>query len=521
MKQITDIKVYSSGSTIIAEPELSKAQDISFGTYYPCGLFGDASFTVPRKLTANWTIKPGYRIKFYNGTKCVWEGRITGWAYRLDQAAQMATIHCLGYWGDIMERRTWWKVWAITDLSEETWKPPASANGASDKSLEDMVVVSYADKAPIRFVPNPIAFSLNDYTRVVYTAPPGNTIKRIVAAVELQEDGQQWLIGLYNETSATIEDSTTVSTNPDNYDVTPATPAGILWFFYQSAAGQTATNFNTLHADVESCTLYGELGNINLTEITKDVAGYCTELSTYYTLVGSCTFSLIPFFSEKGETLADILLRAASFGDASYNAWAVGIRESDLGTDDKPVMFAEQYPVLTDYDYIIHLEDPCLKNVTFEQDITDVKNWIAYTYTDANGVEQTVTPDTDATLKDATSIAAYGQRDEWLSLNSTDSAACANYARRYLATKKDLQWRASSGIPVTGTIHTKSGAEIPVSQVRAGQRIKIANFLNDLNGTGLTFLITTTEYEDENQVNRLSVGVPNPLDVLLARNKGK
>ena len=520
MNQITAIQVYSTGSTLLNEPALTKAQDIAIATCYPAGLYATANFTVPRRLTDNWGLTPGQRIKFYSGLKCVWEGRITGWSYNLNAEAQSVAVKCLGYYGDILERRTWWKHWAVTSLGDDVWKIPTAAFDASDVSLLDMYQDDSSSKGFQRWIPRPIAFTTGQHSRKIYTAPAGTTAKRITGKVNLQEAGQQWRVGIYNETTATSEYTVDVS-GPATFDITFAAPGSVLWMYYQSRANQTATNFNTLHGDFEYVTIYGETGTIDLTAIAGDVAGYCTEISTYLDLIAANGFEIIPFFSEPGETLASILTRAAGYGDASYNAWAVGIRASDLGTDDKPVMFAEQQPALTDYDYVLRLDDPALSGVSFEQDTDELRNWIAYTYTDQLGVEQHVTPDTDATLKDTESIALYGERHEWLSLNSTDATVCANYARRYLATKKDLQWTASSGIPVTGSITAKSGEKIPACAIEAGKRLRIANWLNDLNGTGLTFLITATDYDDNSQTCTISVGQPNNLDVFLARNMTK
>jgi hypothetical protein len=180
----------------------------------------------------------------------------------------------------------------------------------------------------------------------------------------------------------------------------------------------------------------------------------------------------------------------------------------------------EQQPVLTAADYLVRLKEKNLvDDIEAEQDITTVVNWVNLEYQDAQGGNVYVTPDDDATLKDTASIALYGQRegDGPLSVNTTDATLAKNYARRYLAQYKDPQWTVSSGITVCGYIRNASG-KTPACEIRAGQRVKLENWLNDVNGSGLTFLITATTYNDADETCQISVGKPNNLDVFMARH---
>ena len=45
----------------------------------------------------------------------------------------------------------------------------------------------------------------------------------------------------------------------------------------------------------------------------------------------------------------------------------------------------------------------------------------------------------------------------------------------------------------------------------AGKRLLITDYLTDLSGTGLTVLITRTEYEHDSRMCSLSFGVPDNL----------
>ncbi|HEY4760536.1 MAG TPA: hypothetical protein VIH42_08150, partial [Thermoguttaceae bacterium] len=108
-------------------------------------------------------------------------------------------------------------------------------------------------------------------------------------------------------------------------------------------------------------------------------------------------------------------------------------------------------------------------------------------------------------------------RHELITVMTTDVTKAKNVARRILAARKDPQWRADGQISVTGSIRDKSGNLVPASQIESGKRFKIENWLNDLSGTGLTFLITSTEYSDSTEVCTLTVGRPDDLATYLAR----
>jgi hypothetical protein len=326
---------------------------------------------------------------------------------------------------------------------------------------------------------------------------------------------QAWELKVVSNSGEIILDATSAATG--SVDHTLASPGSRLGISMISLAQQTPGTFNSIYAEISDLCVYSETGSINLTEVAKDVAGFTPELSADLSLIGSNALSLVPFISEIN-TAADILTIAAGFGDSSYNAWACGIRESDLSSDGDPILFAEQQPSLTDYDYVVRLEESNLAApFVCVQDITDVRNWIAVEYQNELGQTVILTPDDDAGLMDSTSITAYGRRDEWLSLQTTSQTIAANYGKRYLAAHKNPQWRVSNDIMVLGYVRAKDGSQIPTSQIRAGKRIRVSNFMQDLNGTGLTFLISATRYEDATEICTISVGTPSSLDVWLAR----
>ena len=495
-----------SGTTQVTGAGLEAAEGLSFSTIYPAGLFAACTFYVPRDVTASWTLKAGHKLIVRNGMKTVWEGRVTAIGVDVDGVREGNNVTALGYWADVLMARGIRKPWADTRISDDPWQWLTTSPAAEKCTLDR--------NNRLRFTPKAEAHADTENAAVQYTAPTGQTIKRIAFNYDLQEAGQAWTLGL-NTSHEGLWSVTSSGTGTQN--ITLGTARQVVYFYFQANAAQTPPSDGTIYGQISNLQLFTETGDITLPEIAKDIRALVTELSASETLIGANTLSLVPFVID-GQSYADALILAASYGDSSYQSWAVGVRESDLSTDSKPILFAEAYPALTDYDYAVRLDEPNLiPPFKAEQDIEPVRNWIAVRYRDESGRTVYLTPDDDADLKDATSIAAYGERQEWISVDTTSITTAETFGRRYLAARKDPQWRISTGLTVTGFIRAKSGAIVPASEIRAGKRVKVENYLNDLSGTGLTLRITGTSYDDTTETNTMDVGLPDNLDVLLAR----
>lgn len=75
----------------------------------------------------------------------------------------------------------------------------------------------------------------------------------------------------------------------------------------------------------------------------------------------------------------------------------------------------------------------------------------------------------------------------------------------------------SDGSVLQSYVMAKGGLIVPASEIQPGKRIRVRDYLDDLSGTGMIFLITATDYDDRSEQMRLSVGLPDNLDVLIAR----
>lgn len=504
------LKLYNASNAEVFGA-LDNADPPTFDKFYPGGLYGSMTVFVPADVTEESLIVLNYRVVAMNGLTIVWEGYVTGLEAAIEQDRYGWSVTCIGFWGNYLMTRQINKPWADKRIDESVWvyQTAIATFTAAEKCTVDR-------NNRIRFTPKAEAWSTNQFAAVAYTAPTGQTIKRVVFNYDLQEAAQAWQAGLYNVTAGSTVWNVT-SSGTGSADTTLATPSQTVWLYLRAQANQTPTSNGTYYAEFSGIVVYTETGAINLTEIATDVIGYVTELSANTRLIASNTFSLVPFVANP-KKYADVLMDAASYGDSSYNAWACGVRGSDLSSDGKPILFAEQQPALTDYDYALRLDDENVSvSARFVRDLTKVANWVAVIYRNEQGHQAIITPDNDATLTDATSVTAYGRRDAWITVDTESSTTATNYARRYLAAHKDPNPQASNDIEVVGYIRDKAGNPVATSEIEPGKRLKVENYLNDLSGTGLTILITRTQYVDESETCRLSFGEPNSLDVYLAR----
>lgn len=510
------VKVYSTGTTEINSGELTRIQGERHGTQYPAGLYTDASFFVPRNIVRSWQLAGAQRVAIYNGLNMVWEGRITNLGYQLEETSQGNLVTARGYWAEVLMRRGkgWGKPWADTAIGQDVWSPDAADAGAAIRSRTN---VDRTER--IRITPRGDWLNTEVYS-LLYAMPAGVTIKRVTCMLNFVRSApaQVWTARLWNITGAAAEWTYSTDQTALALDTTFATPATAMYLQLLCGANQTAPNTGANYMEVKDLVVYSETGAINATEIIKDVAAKDARLSTDLSLIASNTLTLVPFVATEEQSLADILDTVARFGDASYNPWACGLRASDQASDGKPILFYEQYPDLTDYDYAVRIDDTNLVTpFNLSLDYDEIYNWITVAFRNAQGQAIKVTPDDDANLKDTASITAYGQSDYLLNVDTTEATVATNLGRHILATHKDPIWRVDGGIGIVGSIRGKGQQVIPACEIQAGKRIKIENWLDDLSGTGLTFLISTTNYDAEADTCSIGVGNVDRLEIILAQ----
>lgn len=521
----------NSNSTVVDPLNLlTRGQGLSFDTYFPGGVFGSADVFIPCDPTQPFPYRGGQRLLIRNGLTVVYEGDITQTPYVIGQGGvQGRRIVAGGAWEQRLGRWRWDKRWADTRLSADVWQYPTSAFSANDVTEQEIMEVRQeADR--MRFTPKAEAFTANWYGRRVYTMPTGETVKRITLSYEMQEAAQAWALQCYDGAGNNQFDITASGTGTQ--DVTLGSPNQVIFIDFRSINAQTPTSDGVYFGQVDNAVsagtafvVYSETGNINGYEIARDIRAENTDLNSDESQISSAlTLSLIPFMTNGAESHASILSRAVGYGDASFNSWYAQLLESDAATspNGRPVLKVAQYPSLSDYDYGVRIDDLNLQGIEIAPNYDGIYNYISVRYRDAAGVERVVSPDDDANLTDATSVATYGRREpqQPLDIGLGTQALAVTVGRRYLAQAKDLRHYVSGPITVKEYIVGKNGERVPCSQIRAGKRIRVLNFLNDeigVSNAGLTFIITHAQYRDDTREMSISTGVSDDLALYIAR----
>lgn len=501
------------------------------GSIYPGG-YGAASLWIERDPTAPLPFTGGDMVRLYNGPRVVYEGFVASISHVIGASARGVRIALMGAWGWLM-RKTKEKRWADDRVDADVWVEPLDAWDANDKTPARVVYVDRSD-GRIRLTPKGEAFALNQWHRLVHQQPTGETTKRVKCSFALQEGGQAWWLFLQNLSDATYIINRTTS-GTATVDSTLATPCNRMFLGLFSQAAQTPTSDGTYYAQIDDAIsgatalmVYSESSSINATEVFKDVRAMVSELSSDESMIDTTlTATVEPFITQGREALSSILARIASFGTPTYGAIGYGIKDGTQSSDGKPILFAEPWPALTDYEYEIAFSDKQLGD-TLEvvRDYAGIVNWVVVEYQDGTNKTITLTPDDDANLKDQTSIDAYGERhaSQPLRVGNATQAVAVAHARRYLAAKKDPQVYVSGSIAYRGTMRGKNGQVTPVANVMAGERCKIVDFIADVidvASAGMTAVITSAEYSDVGGGTvRLSFGVPDNLAIMLARGVG-
>lgn len=360
----------------------------------------------------------------------------------------------------------------------------------------------------------------------VRLTPSANLTANISITEITAGQSQAWHLRLRDLTSpidifAINADATTA------HDVTLGTPRQSLALEFLAMAKQTGFSNGSVFGQVVDLTVYDDTTAPTVSKIAADAIDEASAiLNSDETQIGSNSYDLTPFLTNGPEPLTNILDRAAAFGDASQNAWYWTLVDSETAVtpNGKPVLKLAQVPDLTDYEYVVSLDDNnLLPPFEIVVDYEAIVNYVMVIYTDPDtGRETVITPDDESTLKDTTSIEYYGERHGTpIRLGQTSAAAALNYGRRFLAEKKSPQYSVSGPVRVMGGIRTAAGGWVPAAQINAdGTRIKIENFMDDVTDVGengLTFRVAATRYNPATNICDISTGQYDDLAVLLAR----
>lgn len=405
----------------------------------------------------------------------------------------------------------------------ENW---VSVTGLSDTTLLSGATLGQ-DGLMVWTAPETIArISIDGVSGYGIRMSPTNALDSVGFREIIVQGQQQWEMRLVDYVGATTIWSRT-TTGSAAEDDTLGTPRQALELELTAKAQQVA-DFNSedgYFAKGTAVVVYSELGSINLTEIAGDIVDIFDDINDDKTRIDSNSLTLEPFITEGREFATDVLLRAAKYGDSSANSWAVYLLPSSESKDPngEPVLGVSQYLPLSDYDYSIRMDDKNLiQPFQLSIDYDYIANWIVVEYTDEEGNKAMQTPAEVSALRDDDSMSLYNRRDLIVDAGETGILGALDFGYRVLAIRKDPRFIITGPIKVQGYIKSKDGLRIPCSKIRAGSRIRIEDFMEDIAGetdAGLTFLITKTNYSHKKETCSISTGLPDDFAVFMAQRE--
>jgi len=535
MSEYNNLRIvfYKSGTIPLPDigNEFDAAQDLGFETFYPNGLYGSASAFIPRNPKVPWLVKGNQRMVVYNHNTLVWEGAIDD-IERVNQADQEGgRVNSTGYWGKWMMRRNLRRNYVDMRTEEGIWQQkdaPATHGGVCDVGRED------DNGACLLFTPTNSAWTDEQQFQLIYDAPAGEHIKQVSFTYDLTtSNALKFTLRLYDIDNAVELWSVSRDTNgttTSTEDHTLATPSDCIAFQLEADDAQTPPGNGNTYAEIYNLKVYALTNNASL--VANDMTEICQDIqSTFPTLINQATgkiqtpasiFTLEPFTADDMPTLADLMNNAVAYGDGAQNVWACGLLSSEetSSPDGLPVLFLEQWPdTSTGGDYVIRIGDENVINCPLREDFSQLANYISVEYDDGYGGNDYQTPLEDAGLKDTTSIANHDQYDYVLRAGLASAGTAINLAKKMLATSKDPQYNLTGSITVKGYVYDRYNRIVPASEIRAGKKIQILDYVYDTAGEGWTMVITRTQYKDADETCEIECGVPDILALLTAQEE--
>jgi len=259
-----------------------------------------------------------------NKQRAVWEGYIANMESVFSPGGDGVNIDCIGGWGHILMNWQLNKPWADTRIDSNTWVMQTTGVETEEWTIER--------QNRIHITPNAGAFASGEYIAVRYTAPVGQTIKRMTYAYDFAEKaGQSWEMSVWRtndpagvwvqmDINAVSGDTYTTGTTTiitaaaaNNIDVALGVASRYLELRFYSRANNNPVRDDHNHGIWSSLTVYSETGLINQEEIVKDIVGICTDLNTATNFIGAAgtALSLIPYITNGYMTLAEIVNEVA------------------------------------------------------------------------------------------------------------------------------------------------------------------------------------------------------------------
>jgi hypothetical protein len=98
-----------------------------------------------------------------------------------------------------------------------------------------------------------------------------------------------------------------------------------------------------------------------------------------------------------------------------------------------------------------------------------------------------------------------------------DQDVAINLGYRHLQKVKDPQYKFDTPIQVKTYIDKKDGQPIPACRICSGKRIRVLDYIPNISGSGLTSVITQTQYDADSEICTIYTGVPDDMASVIAR----
>lgn len=501
----------------VHDPEraIDYASAINYSSLWPKG-YDTASFQVRRSdIFADWVVRESYGVIIWDGATIVWQGRIDTMPKSIQAADEYITVNCTGWYAVLQERdlrKRWIDIKAISTLRwpDGLETSPQQTTWVSTK--RDKIVQVFAGTGDV-------GRQRGDAYRELYELPPGGVVRRISFDYIIRS-GEYFSLLVRN------------MDNPSGGSF-PAL-GGVEWYTTSTAApvtGAAAFDFQLGSTDSFEIQWYINNGDIydqndyahvsNLRVEANYEAGHRTatptytqgqliedvlllvnqkgaQLSTDYAQLGDPGLILDPFVVEEPTYAGTVIEKIASFGDSQLRNWGLCVWDQSDTSDGKPRVVFEARDV-SDYEYEIELSAAELAQLSYEKASEGLHNNATVQYIDDRNAARYRTAADNAALKDQTSIDAEYQRDFYLKAGEATATTADYVGQRYIEYHKDRVTRGSFG--QKRYIKTKAGDKVPVSRVRAGQRLKLLN-------TGEILFIRQTNTDAEGKSVRISPDQP-------------
>jgi hypothetical protein len=351
--------------------------------------------------------------------------------------------------------------------------------------------------------------------RMLYTAPAGTTIRRITCDYRIR-CGEGAYIIIYNVGTSASDLTINSTSTTGSIDETLATASNAIEIQVGPSVLDLYDSNDYIWLDniVIYCTM-DDFAAPTYTqgEIVQDILSIAsTHISADYSDIGEPALVLSPFITENDDyqSADSVIQAAAAYGDASLNTWGLSVWDEFGATDGLPKAEFKARSV-ADYDWLVTLAD--LDAFDYQDDDSQIYNYVIVQYRDDKNITRYHTPTDNTSQTDAASIAAYGRRDYVYDIGDGDATRAEYVGDRFLQYHKDPLPRCS--MTLTGRIRDSHGRWQPANRVRAGDRVRVADWQG-----GVTYFLRTANYDAETM--QLSMGTdlsPETLPMLLARQE--